>query len=78
MLTQTIILLVPTIMFFVLLLLGREEVGIKWALILIAVLAALLAGTFLFGLSIFIFVSVLALIDIILLLCVFGGDINLS
>ncbi|MHC4644739.1 MAG: hypothetical protein ACYTBJ_04505 [Planctomycetota bacterium] len=71
-------LLLPLLVFVILLFLGREELGFKWILILIGLAAALYAGASALGLSPYVFVAVLTLVDIILVIILFGGNVNIG
>ncbi|MHC4475376.1 MAG: hypothetical protein ACYTEL_07015 [Planctomycetota bacterium] len=75
MLTSKLLLLLPAIIFLVLIFMGREELGIKWVLILIAIVAALAIGVAKFGLPQYPFIGVLALVDIILVIVIFKGAV---
>jgi hypothetical protein len=68
--------IVAFIAFWVLLFLGREELGFKGIILAIAVWAGLLAGTLWGGVPL-LFASAQAIIDIGLVLVVFGGDIKI-
>ncbi|MCX5675307.1 MAG: hypothetical protein NTX87_09890 [Planctomycetota bacterium] len=75
--------LIPFVLFWVLLFLGRHELGLKWTLILIAVWVGALAGlgwaTFPYkqtGLLSYVFAGVEAIIDIGLVLYIFKGDVR--
>jgi hypothetical protein len=56
---------------------GREELGIKGILLFIGIWAALVIGLPALGLSGNYSTVIEALIDIILVIIVFGGDINI-
>ena len=66
----------PFIVFWVLMYLGREELGLKGIVISILVWLGLLVGSSLLGLS-YIFVVVPALLDIVLGFIIFGGNMNI-
>jgi len=69
---------VPLVMFWILLFLGREELGFKGIIISIAVWLGLLAGSvFTTGGFLYFFIAANALLDIVLLIIIFGGDINI-
>lgn len=75
--------LVPFVLFWVLLFLGRGELGLKWILILIGLWAGALAGmTWIFhswpGLGGYLFMSFQAIVDIVLILVIFRGDIRIT
>jgi len=69
--------LIPFILFWVLIFLGREDLGLKGGLIAVAIWAALLIGFFAFSVSLYVFVSAQAIVDVILILIIFGGDIKI-
>ena len=69
--------LIALLLFPILLYLGREELGIKGILIFIGIWAALFIGLPALGLSSYFFIVAQVLIDIILVIVVFGGDIKL-
>lgn len=75
MLTSKLLLLLPAIIFVVLIFMGREELGIKWILILMAIVAALGIGVAKFGLPQYPLIGVLALVDIVLVIVIFKGAI---
>lgn len=75
MLTAVVFLLLPFLIFWILLFLGREELGIKWILVLIGISVALTAGFLGTELPPFAFVGPQVLIDIILVIVLFGGNI---
>jgi len=64
-------------MFWVLIYLGRDDLGLKGVLICIAIWAVLLAGFIMLNISPYIFVGVQSLMDIVLTLKIFGGDITI-
>ena len=67
----------PLIVFWVLMVLGREELGWKGVVLSILIWLGMLLGCLLSGLPPHFFVAVQALLDIVLLLIIFGGDINI-
>ena len=67
----------PFVIFWIILFLARKELGIKWIGILIVVWAGLLMGFTFIEVSSYIFVIAESLIDIILILILFGGDIRI-
>jgi hypothetical protein len=69
--------LIPFILFWGLIFLGREELGVKGVLIAVAIWAALLIGSFALSISPYLFVSAQAILDVVLILIVFGGDIKI-
>ncbi len=69
---------IPFILFWVLMYLGREELGLKGVVISILIWLGLLLGCVLSGLSPYIFIAAQALLDIVLLLIIFRGNINIT
>jgi len=65
------------IVFPILLYLGREELGIKGILIFVGIWAALFVGLPAFGLPPYFSTVAQVLIDIILVIVVFGGDVKI-
>ena len=68
---------IPFLLFRVLLLVAREELGVKGIAVAVAIRLALLAGCFVAGISPHISVAAQALLDIVLILKIFGGDIDI-
>ena len=65
------------VLFWALILYGREELGLKGILISVGIWASLLLGSmYLQGAGYYLF-SAMALLDIILILMIFGGDIRI-
>lgn len=70
--------IVPLVLFWVLIFLGREELGFKGIMISIAVWLGLLIGSIVItGGFLYFFIAANALLDIVLLIVIFGGDINI-
>jgi hypothetical protein len=71
--------LIPFVLFWVLIFFGRDELGLRGILIATAIWAVLLIAFFLFALRIspYFFVVPIALMDIVLILVIFGGDIKI-
>ncbi len=67
----------PLVVFIVLLFIGREDVGWKDILGCLLGSVALLFACFLLGFSLYVFIAIQALFDVILLLVIFGGDITI-
>jgi hypothetical protein len=67
--------LIPFLVFWVLIFLAREELGIKGVAMAVTVWLGLLIGFMLAGISPFVFVAAQAALDVVLILKVFGGDI---
>jgi hypothetical protein len=74
--------LIPFVLFWLLIFLGREELGLRRGLIAVAIWAVLLIGFLALAflerpISPFFFVVPIALMDIVLILMIFGGDIKI-
>ncbi len=69
--------LIPFLLFWLLIFLGREELGLKGGLIALAIWAGLLIGFFALSISPYIFVAAQAILDVVLILIIFGGDIKI-
>ena len=69
--------LIPFVLFWVLVFLGRDELGIKGGLIAVSIWAALLLGFAVFRVSPYLFVAAQALLDAVLVIAIFGGDIRI-
>jgi hypothetical protein len=67
----------PFFIFWVLIFLGRSELGWRGAGIAVGIWLGLLIGFVASGLSPYLFVSAQALLDCILILVVFHGDIRI-
>ena len=68
--------LTPCIIFWVLMYLGREELGVKGIVISVLIWLGLLVGSSLVGIP-YLFVSAEALLDVILLFIIFGENMNI-
>ncbi len=68
-------LLIPAILFWILVFVAKSELGLGWSLFFVVVWAALLVGFMDFGLSAYAFVVAQALLDVILILAIFKGDL---
>lgn len=68
---------IPFVLFWVLVILARDELGTKGVLIAIGLWLILLIGFMTAGLSPYLFVTAQALLDIGLILVAFGGDIRI-
>jgi hypothetical protein len=66
----------PFIVFWVLIYLGREELGLKGVIASILIWLGLLVGSSFLGIPYF-FASAEALLDIVLLFIIFGGNMNI-
>ncbi len=62
----------------VLLWLGWDELGIKGILTCLLICAALLLGCILLGVSLYVFIALLSFFDVVLLLVIFGHDIQIK
>lgn len=71
------IMIIPFILFWVLIVLGYGEIGMRWTLVLILLWFLLLAGFMALGVSPYIWVALQSLVDIILILAVFKGDLHI-
>lgn len=70
--------IIPFVLFWILIFLGREELGFKGIIISIVIWVVLLLGAFLVvGVSPYLFIAANALLDIVLLIIIFGRDINI-
>ena len=70
--------IIPFAAFWVLILLGRSDLGIKAILICVAIWAGLLYAFLSFEMLAYFCVLVQAVFDIILILIIFGGDIRIG
>lgn len=68
---------VPFLMFWVILFIGREELGFRGVAFCVLLWAALLAACVFLGMSPYTFVALQSLFDIILILVIFGHDIQI-
>jgi hypothetical protein len=66
----------PFLAFWVLLFVGREELGLKGIVVAVAIWIGLLVGCLLTGVPV-LFMSAQALLDVALILFVFRGDIRI-
>ena len=66
----------PFVVFWVLMHLGREELGLKGIIISILIWLGLLVGFSSLGLP-YVFVSAQALLDVVLLFIIFGRNMNI-
>jgi len=74
--------LIPFVLFWILLFLGREELGLKWILILVGFWAGALAGMVCVegawpGMGRALFMSLQAIVDAVLVVVIFKGDIRI-
>ena len=67
----------PLIIFVVVMWLGREELGLKGLLTCLSICAGLVLGCAYLNVSPYTFIALLALLDVILVLTIFGGDIHI-
>ena len=71
--------MIPLVLFWFLIFFGREELGFKGIIISIVVWLGLLLGAGLTtGILSYFFMAGKVLLDIVLLLIIFGGDINIT
>jgi hypothetical protein len=66
----------PFIVFWVLIYLGREELGLKGVIASILIWLGLLVGSSFLGIP-YVFAPAEALLDIVLLFIIFGGNMNI-
>jgi hypothetical protein len=69
--------ILPFLIFWVLMFLGKSELGLKGVLISIAIWTGLLLGFGMLNISPYLFVAAQSLLDIVLILVIFGGDIRI-
>ena len=69
---------IPFLVFWVVLYLARDDLGVKGIAMAVAVWLALLAGILLTGISPLYFVAAQAALDVVLILKVFGEDITVG
>jgi hypothetical protein len=69
--------LIPLVLFWVLILFSRSILGWKGALLCISIWFVFLIGFNLLGLSSYFFVGFQALFDIVLIMIIMGGDIQI-
>lgn len=69
--------IVPMIVFWVLMVLGRSELGWKGVTFCVSLWLGLLLVLSYFGISPYVFIGVQALLDITLIIVIFGGDITI-
>jgi hypothetical protein len=68
----------PSIIFWVLILLGSSELGVKGVLVSIGIWGGLLLVFIMLDNSGYMFIAAESLLDIILVFVIFGGDIRLG
>jgi len=68
---------IPFLLFLILLYLGREELGFKWILILFCACLILPLGFSALGISPYFFTAILAIVDVVLIMIIFGGNITI-
>ena len=70
--------IIPFVLFWILIYLGREELGFKGIVISVIIwIALLLVSIFVKGISPYHFIAANALLDIVLMIVIFGRDINI-
>ncbi len=72
-----IMLLLPFLVFWVIIFLARHELGWRGSAIAVAIWLGLLIGFTYLGISPYIFVAAQALMDCILIIVIFSGDIRI-
>jgi len=70
--------LLPFLVFWVLIIIARSELGWRGSLIAIGIWAAMLSGFLYLDVSQYYFVAAQSLLDCILILIVFKGDIRIN
>jgi len=73
---RSALLLIALAFFWVIIIIGREELGLKGVITSIAIWFALLFGCRMLGLSVYSFIALQLFFDIILVLIIFGGDVK--
>lgn len=68
----------PFVAFWVLIIFARSEIGWKWSLFFVGLWTACLIGSMTLEAPAYAFVLVQAVIDIILILAVFKGDLSIG
>lgn len=69
--------LLPFLVFWILIIFTRGELGVKGVAISIGVWLGLLIGFMCVGISSYVFVAAQALLDVVLILAIFSGDITI-
>ena len=69
--------IIPFIVFWILLFLGRSDLGAKGILFCVALWVGLLAGFIYLNIPGYYFTAAQALIDVVLILIIFKGDIQI-
>jgi len=68
--------LMALLFFWVIIIIGREELGLKGVITSIGIWLALSFGCRMLGLSIYHFMALQLLLDVVLVLIIFGGDVK--
>lgn len=68
---------IPMIAFWILMFLGRNELGWKGVVFCVLLWLGLLLALHFFGVSSYVFIGVQAILDAILIIVIFGGDITI-
>ena len=71
-------LLTPVVAFFLLIYVGRADLGLKGILISFTICSLLLLGALTTGIALPYFISALAVVDIFLVFITFGGDFTIT
>jgi hypothetical protein len=72
-----LLMVIPFVVFWLLIYLGREDLGLMGIGTAVTIWLVLLVGFFATGISPFLFVTAQALLDVFLILKVFGADIKI-
>ena len=70
-------LLLPFLAFWILIFIGRSELGFKGIIFCIVLWVGLLLGLMKLNLPSYLFVAVQSLVDAVLIIIIFGGDIRI-
>ena len=68
---------IPFVVFWLLVFLGRGELGLKGGFLAVAIWGALLAGLVATNLPPYLFVAAQVVLDVVLILLVFGRDVRI-
>ncbi len=72
---EDVLMLLPIVMFLLFLYMGSEELGFKGIATCLAIVGGLAGVIYLMGWTFYILVGVMALIDVVLILIIFKGNI---
>ncbi len=68
---------IPILLFLILLCVAREDLGLRGILLCLAISTVLFFGCILLILSPYFFITLQAFMDVVLILVIFGGDIQI-